>query len=390
MNTAGLAPGTYRGTISYSLSSAAVQNVNVTLVIPVPLRSPSTFETNATVACSGNALVVTHTSLADNFTRHAGTPTPISAIVTDNCGNPVKNASVAASFSDGDTPVILNAQSTGSTTYWGLWTPQTVAAPVSVTISASAPSWSLTAVPVLGQITAGTLPLISNAGALHVFNPRTGAALSPGGIAQIYGTNFSSSAQAAATIPLPGSLAGTTVTIGGLTAPLFYVSPGQINAQVPFELAAGKTYQITVANAQGTSSAVSLPLIAAAPGIAAYASGALIAQHTDGSLVSAGSPAKSGEVVVLYLAGLGLTSDPGPSGTASPGNPLQSPQTPAVLLLNGKPVPTLFTGLTPGLVGLYQVNFQVPQGTPDGNLQVQLMQGREASNAGYIPVKSAQ
>jgi len=175
------------------------------------------------------------------------------------------------------------------------------------------------------------------------------------------------------------------VLVGGLPAPMYYVSPGQINAQIPFELQPGQQYQVIVSANGALTTPDSIQLSAAAPGLAAFGDGTLIAQHSDGSLVSTTSPAKSGEYLVAYLAGLGDTNVNLASGAASPSSPLAIPTDTPVLNINGAPHPLLFAGLTPGLVGLYQMNFQVPTGLPAGTITIVLAQGGASSNQTTLP-----
>jgi uncharacterized protein (TIGR03437 family) len=181
-------------------------------------------------------------------------------------------------------------------------------------------------------------------------------------------------------------LGGTSVIIGGLQAPLYFVRAGQINAQVPFELAAGKQYQILVSANGALTTPDRIQITDVSPGIAAFASGQIIAQHLDGSLISETAPAKPSEIIVFYMAGLGDTDNPVVSGAASPGTVLARPLTTPALVLNGEPVPILFGGLTPGLVGLYQVNFQVPADAVDGDLPLVVLQGTSQSNQTILPV----
>jgi uncharacterized protein (TIGR03437 family) len=74
------------------------------------------------------------------------------------------------------------------------------------------------------------------------------------------------------------------------------------------------------------------------------------------------------------------------SGAASPSNPPANVSTPPVLTLDGNQINILFAGLTPGLVGLYQVNFQVPPSLPAGNYNLQLSQSGTLSNSTVLPV----
>jgi uncharacterized protein (TIGR03437 family) len=86
----------------------------------------------------------------------------------------------------------------------------------------------------------------------------------------------------------------------------------------------------------------------------------------------------------MYVAGMGLTNQTVPSGTASPAaNVLNS----AGLTLNGAPVTNiLYAGLTPTVVGLYQINFQVPAGAPNGDLSLALTQSSGVTNSTILPV----
>jgi len=93
-----------------------------------------------------------------------------------------------------------------------------------------------------------------------------------------------------------------------------------------------------------------------------------------------------GEYIVFYVAGLGPTDNPVASGSPSPSSPLARPTDKPTLTINGANVPILFVGLTPTLVGLYQVNFQVPADTPAGDLQLLLVQSGGQSNATILPV----
>jgi len=205
---------------------------------------------------------------------------------------------------------------------------------------------------------------------------------------EIYGSNFSAGIAQASGKPLATSLGGTSVLIGGIAAPLFYVSPGQIDAQLPFELAPGNLYQVQVNNSGALSTPAVIPLTPESPGIAALASGQVIAQrYPDHSLVTDAIPAKPEDYLTIYLVGLGATDPPVAAGISSPAGLLIHPVVAPMLYLNGNPVPVKFAGLSPGSVGLYQINFQVPAGTPDGELTLVVSQGGVKSNVTILPVK---
>jgi len=118
------------------------------------------------------------------------------------------------------------------------------------------------------------------------------------------------------------------------------------------------------------------------------ATGQVIAQHPDSSIVTSSAPAKPGEYITIYLAGLGATDNPVATGAASPASPLAQPLTAPTLTLNGAQIPIAFAGLTPTAVGLYQINIQVPAGTADGDLSLVVSQAGSASNTSILPVRN--
>jgi uncharacterized protein (TIGR03437 family) len=214
-----------------------------------------------------------------------------------------------------------------------------------------------------------------------------GGSLSPGTIVAVYGSHLGSQIAQPSTIPLPTKLNGTTVLVGGIPSPLFYVSPGQINVQIPFELKSSEQYQVIV-NANGALTPPQpIQLTQANPGLDTFPDGSLVAVHaSDGTLISATSPAQRGEYVVLFLLGLGATDNPVTTGDSSSGTVLARVTVPPTITMNSNPVPISFAGLTPGFVGLYQVNTQIPDNQPGGNVVVSVSQGDTAGNSGILPI----
>jgi uncharacterized protein (TIGR03437 family) len=114
----------------------------------------------------------------------------------------------------------------------------------------------------------------------------------------------------------------------------------------------------------------------------------VIAQrYPDYGLVTDDAPAKPGDHLTIYLTGLGATDQTVASGAPSPATVLIHPLAAPALTLNGRTVPVDFAGLTPGSVGLYQINFEVPEGTPGGNVVLVVSQAGSSSNAATLPVK---
>jgi uncharacterized protein (TIGR03437 family) len=219
---------------------------------------------------------------------------------------------------------------------------------------------------VSGSVTAGP-PSIGAGGIVNAatFTAAPNNQVAPGQIVSVFGQNFTASAGASATaIPLPTQLApeNVTLTACGRAFPLYSVSPGQINAQLPFECAATGTATVTVTVA-GQTATQTLALAQASPGIFTMngsGTGAGVILHADNSPVSAAAPATAGEEVVIYATGLGPTTPSFATGAAV--NQVNNTTMPVTVTIGGKNATVMSSGLTQGLVGLYQVNAIVPSG----------------------------
>lgn len=395
VNLGSLTPGIYRGGVSFEFTgsgvSTDVRTVNVTLIYKgapnVPAGRTGLRPLQTSAGCTASQLVPTQTGLSNSFSQPAAWPTPLRIKVVDNCGTAITKGQVVATFSNGDAPLALTAADATSGNYVGTWTPRNPASQITIAARASAPGFQPATIQVGGQVVPSVAPVLTPDGTLNAFAPVLGAAVAPGTIVQIYGANLAGQPTIASNIPLPTKMNSTSVLIGGIPAPLYYVSSGQVNAQVPFELAANKQYQVIV-NANGAlSTPIPLLVNAQAPGIAAFPAGAIIAQHLDGRLVGDDAPAAPGEVIVFYVAGMGLTDKNVISGDASPSADLAKPlDAPTVTLGNIPVTDILFAGLTPTLVGLYQVDFRVPANAPNGDLTLVLTQSNGQSNTTVVAV----
>ena len=182
--------------------------------------------------------------------------------------------------------------------------------------------------------------------------------VAPGSLISVFGEQLSTTTIQASALPLPTELGGVSVRINGIPAPLLYVSPGQLNLQVPWTLEPG-TASIRVSVNGVEQAPISATMEAASPGI-------FVVVHADGSLVSSENPATAGEVLIVYANGLGAVTGLVQSGQTSPSDPpARTIQTPSATLA-GVIAPIEFSGLTPGFVGLYQINIRVPANFPPG------------------------
>ena len=232
--------------------------------------------------------------------------------------------------------------------------------------------------------TASSAPAYSAAGIVQAASQTPGA-LAPNSIVTIYGTNLSWTTHAADSGDLdgrnlPDSLDGVTVYANGLPCGLFFVSPGQVNFIVPYEIE-DTSVSITLTRQGVAGPKVTLPFVTGAPGLFQWSGNYAVAQHADGTLISSTSPAHAGEVVVLYATGLGRTSPdiyPGSVPVTALGMLYRSQ---LQILLNGVPCDQssiYYAGVTPGFEGLYQINLRLPASLAN-NPTIQLAMGSQSS-----------
>ncbi len=195
---------------------------------------------------------------------------------------------------------------------------------------------------------------------------------SAGALGTLFGQHLSvglSGVAQASSIPLPTTLAGTSVTVNGTPAPLLAVvnagGSEQINFQMPWEVAGQSTLQVTVNNGVSSNTPVSVPVTAAQPGIFVVDSvpdGAIT--HVGGALVTATDPAVPGEVVVMYGTGFGPVNPAVITGQAPAGLSYTTLQ--PTITIGGLPANVDFCGAAPYFVGLTQLNITVPSGAASG------------------------
>lgn len=196
------------------------------------------------------------------------------------------------------------------------------------------------------------------------FTPAPDNVLAPGGLVSVFGTNLTSGTTWAATAtPLPPKLAGTAVSVNGVRAPLLFVSPQQINAQVPFEVQPGDA-ALVVTTPTRTSAAENVRVAAAAPGIFAV-TGAL----------------RPGGAITIYATGLGAVTPAIATGVAAPLSPLSRTALQPQVSIGGSAVTPAFSGLAPQFVGLYQINATIPAGIAVGPTTVTVRADGRISNA---------
>ena len=110
-----------------------------------------------------------------------------------------------------------------------------------------------------------------------------------------------------------------------------------------------------------------------------------LVQNQDGSINGPGHPATPGSIVAAYLTGQGPLDLPVPSGSAAPPDPLIGAAAQVTAMLGGQNAEVTFAGMTPGLVGVFQVNLRIPALAP-GDYPLAVSVGLAMSNAALISV----
>jgi uncharacterized protein (TIGR03437 family) len=193
-----------------------------------------------------------------------------------------------------------------------------------------------------------TDPVISSVSATGL---TTAQGMTPGGLVQVNGSLLSTSATTSQS-PLPRSLANTFVAVEGVRAPLFLTSSGQIQIQVPWDVVAGPATVVVSVGGNMSNSFTSI-MQNAAPVV-------LSVTHSDGTSITAQSPASGGETIVIYMTGLGAVNTEPALGTLAPAAPAPLTTYPQVSLGNTA-LTLVFAGITPNAVGVYQVSVVLPQ-----------------------------
>jgi uncharacterized protein (TIGR03437 family) len=217
------------------------------------------------------------------------------------------------------------------------------------------------------------VPLIQTAYNAASYRPATTVA--PGELVALMGAELAPATERAQLFPLPTSLQGVQVLVGETAVPLLFVSPDQINFQVPYDIPATGV-SITVERAGQRSNVWSAVTVTAAPGIFTGTDGytaPVVVHASDYTLVTPQHPAHQGEYLAVFCSGLGATNPPARAGDAATAARIQQNY---YVTLDGLVVDVSpYAGLAPGWAGLYQINFQLRNDEPTGTRLLNLSVG---------------
>lgn len=243
------------------------------------------------------------------------------------------------------------------------------------------------------KISAQEVPTIAYGGVVNAANFQ-GAAMGPSTVATLFGSGLANSPASAATVPLATTLNGVRVLVDGIPAPLFYVSPTQINFQLPDSLSTTRTdpndlaYMATIRVERDgvTSNILYIEIRPTVLGVMSYGDNYAVATDAAGALIGPSNPAIAGSPVVVYFVGSAPLQERVPAGQAAPSDRLIR-ITGATATVAGQVQPNTFIGLTPGGVGLYQANVFINGNIAPGDQPFVLTVNGVASNTVKIPVR---
>ena len=367
VDTSKLAVGNYSGSVTFNAaagSSAKPVTLQVRLFVggPRPLMEPM-----ATSATTSEALF---TLPAEGFVRTEGLPINVSVMVVDSNGVPIDNAVVTVKSSNGEPDLTLD--SAGGGLYTALFQPLGSGSLV-LTATGDAPT------AVSGDVTPSdeAAPMIYQGGVVNAASLEASPApVAPGSLVSLFGRTLTAQGGNSTSVPLSFLLGDVSVTVGGFPAALVMADAagGQINLQVPFEVQ-GEQADVVVnvaGNGGGRLSApMTVQLSPAAPALFTRSqdgSGPAAALHADYSAISSASPAKAGDVILLYGTGLGALRSPVADGAASPDGIAISGV--VTVTIGGVNAAVDYAGIAPGYAGLYQINAKVPFGLAPGDAVV--------------------
>jgi uncharacterized protein (TIGR03437 family) len=212
---------------------------------------------------------------------------------------------------------------------------------------------SLVAFGLIDQLPQPLLSAVVNAAS---FQP---GPVAPGSLISIFGLNLAQTTASSLSAQLSSTLGGVTLFVNGVPAPLQFVSPGQINAQVPFEVTGGLATAELRLPAMPPA-AIQFQIAPVAPGIFANGANQAAARNADGTLNTQDNPAAAGSLITVYLTGQGAVQPPAAGGAPSPIDSAAQAAYNVTVTVGGQPATVMFSGLSPGSAGLFQVSLRLP------------------------------
>ena len=337
----------------------------------------------------GNGVAYNILALAgDSNTGTVGQVLPDGEIafqVTDRYGVPVANVPVTFSVRSGGGTISSADQVTDS---YGIAQALATLGPTPGTDVFTGRAGGLT---VTFTDTARVQPVIAPTGIVNAASSTLGSGIVPGSYITLYGTGLSDSTSIADSATLPLQLNDVSVSFDapGISVPghLYYVSAGQVNVQVPWELAGQTSVQIKVSIDYSSGTVVTVPVAPTSPAVFVYGSNQAAALDENAALIGTANSARRGHIVSFFANALGPVSNQPATGDPAPSSPLAVSITTPTVTIGGVPAAVQFSGLAPGFTGLYQVNVTIPANAPVGSDAVLITSGGVTSPAAQVAVQ---
>jgi uncharacterized protein (TIGR03437 family) len=234
------------------------------------------------------------------------------------------------------------------------------------------------------------VPFVNPGGVRNGAGDTPEATVAPGSVISILGINLAPGEEQSLASPLKQILAGVTVRAAGLVMPLFFVSPGQINAQLPFEIPEGPQ-RLTVSVPGMPDVNVNFTVTRNAPGLFGNLLDGIqyvVASHADGTSVTPDSPAVQGETITVYSTGLGPYTAAAPTGFALPVDPAYILTDPVEVAVGDASVNPVYAGGALQKVGVNAVSFVISDAMPAGaNAPLKIRVNGHESNTAILPLR---
>jgi uncharacterized protein (TIGR03437 family) len=236
---------------------------------------------------------------------------------------------------------------------------------------------------------ANAVPYIPPAGVRNAAGATPASSVAPGSIISIYGQGLAPDLEIGRVNPLAQSISGVTVTVNDRILGLLFVSPQQINAQVPSDLPNGD-YTLQVHSSGQPDVSTSFTVSRDAPGLffqSVNSQQYAVALHDDGSMVTSDNPAKAGETISLLGTGFGPYNGLVVDGFFPPEPPPALADTINILAADQSPAP-VWSGAAAGYTGVVVTSFQVPAGMASGaNVSLKVNVNGVDSNTVMLPIQ---
>ncbi len=321
-------------------------------------------------ACSTQRLHVFFARPQPLETMAAGQPAMLRLWVYDNCGNPVTQAAVDVSFGNGDAG--LRLLDTGGGRYSGSWMPiRGGDGLVEMIARASKDELSVAVSSAVTIVPNPSLAILEARSIVSGASFQSGRVRAPGEFVSLFGANLAPETVVASGLPLPPTLAGASLTFNGKPVPLLFVSPGQINAVLPYGLPEHNAIELFHERNGVRIGPIRVATGAAQPAVFTRdqsGKGQGIILDPQFRFYDAANPGQAGGSFVIYASGLGEVDPPATAGEAASSTSLHRLKRPVKVTVGGVEVAGIaFAGLAPGLAGVYQINGLIPPGVTAGN-----------------------